>query len=114
MGVSTDIQLLKKTFSELKKGIKNSVFNSHRKGDISSYLQPAHALLTEYLVTHGDVEVRLEVSTYLIGQEAVFEDDNAEQNIIYPLWQAGVRLLIFRRGLSLADLQRFYLLVADF
>ncbi len=95
-------------FRELKKGLKNLAFNRHRSEQYESYLTVAYGLLVHQLAEHGPLELRLEASTMLWHREEVLTDDQRDSNIIYPLWREGVRLLVFRPGITIAELLGFY------
>jgi hypothetical protein len=109
-----EVAHVKKVFQELKKALKTITFNRHRTADWLSYVSQAHAMMSTYLDVHRQLETKLEVSTYVVGDKAVLEDDSHEQNIIYPLWQVGIRLLVFKQGITPEELIKFYLTVVDF
>jgi hypothetical protein len=111
--VEADLGQLRRALLEIKKAIKTALFNRHRTDQFESYIAPAHSLLAGFLEVHGSCELKLEVSTFVVGDAPLFEDDNAESNIIYPLWASGIRLLVFKRGVTGLDLLRFFLAVVE-
>ncbi len=109
-----EVAHLRKAFMELKKGLKTIAFNRHRTADYLGYVQHAHAMLASFLDAHRQLEVKLEVSTYVVGDKPVFEDDGHEQNLIYPLWQVGIRLLVLKQGITPEELIKFFMTIVDF
>ena len=110
----SDLTHLRRVFFELKKGLKMAMFNRHRPDFFEDYAAPAFALLGPFLDIHRVCELKLEVSTFMVGNTPLIEDDSQESNIIYPLWATGIRLLTFKRGLAPLDLLRFFMAVIDF
>jgi hypothetical protein len=110
----SDLGHLRKVLVELKKALKVAMFNRHRTDQFESYIAPAHGLLAAFLEVHKSCELKLEVSTFTVGNTPLLEDDSQEANIIYPLWAAGIRLLIFKEGVTGLDLLRFFLSVVEY
>jgi hypothetical protein len=110
----SDLGHLRKVLVEIKKALKQAMFNRHRTDQFESYIAPAHGLLSAFLEVHGVCELKLEVSTFVVGDVPLLEDDSQENNIIYPLWAAGIRLLVFKEGVTGLDLLRFFMTVVDF
>lgn len=110
----SDLGHLRRALLEIKKGLKTAMFNRHRADLFEGYIGPAHSLLSAFLEVHRVCELKLEVSTFAVGDTPLMEDDSQEANIIYPLWAAGIRLLIFKEGILPLDLLRFFMSVIDF
>ena len=110
----SDLGHLRRVLVEIKKALKQAMFNRHRTEQFESYIAPAHSLLAAFLEVHHICELKLEVSTFVVGDTPLLEDDSPENNIIYPLWQAGIRLLVFKEGVTGLDLLRFFMAVVDF
>jgi hypothetical protein len=104
---ANDVAQLREAFAELKRDIKKVLFNKHRPDEFRSYIEPAHRRLAALLEVHERLELKLEVSTIVIGNETVLEDDQREANLVFPLWNEGVRLLSFQRGVRVEDLMNF-------
>lgn len=111
---TSDSELASRFFEALKKSIKTSAFNRHRTKELAAYIQPAFQLLQQILKNRPALEIKVEVSSYVVDGVIVLEDDVAELNFVYPLWQAGIHLVTFRQGISPAELLRFYLSIVDF
>ncbi|MBI1946173.1 MAG: hypothetical protein HYS27_10775 [Deltaproteobacteria bacterium] len=110
----SDLGHLRRVLVEIKKAIKQAAFNRHRSDQFESYMATAHGLLAAYLQVHKVCEFKLEVSTFVVGDTPLFEDDQQESNLIYPLWAAGIRLLTFKEGVTALELVRFFLAVVDY
>lgn len=110
----SDLGHLRKVLMEIKKALKMAMFNRHRADLFEAYIAPAHGLLAAFLEIHRTCELKLEVSTFAVGDTPLLEDDSQESNIIYPLWAAGIRLLIFKEGIEALDLLRFFMTIIDF
>lgn len=110
----SDLGHLRRVLVEIKKAIKQAAFNRHRSDQYESYMAAAHGLLAAYLQVHRVCEFKLEVSTFVVGDTQLFEDDSAEGNIIYPLWAEGIRLLVFKEGVTALEMVRFFLAVVEY
>lgn len=104
------VKTLENAFEALARGLKGIAFNRHRRDAFLDYIQPAFDLFTRVLEL-GPLELKLEVSTLVWGHHHVLEDDTADRNLVYPLWQEGVRLLVLSPGMPIEELLRFYTIV---
>lgn len=109
-----DLNQLREVFAELKRDIKKTVFNKHRPEEFLSYFEGAHRRLNALLEVHDRLELKLEVSTIMLGSETVLEDDQREGNLTFPLWNEGVRLLVFQRGVRAEDILKFLDIIFGF
>ncbi|MBI1946395.1 MAG: hypothetical protein HYS27_11900 [Deltaproteobacteria bacterium] len=97
-------------FERLRKGLKNIQLYRHNTERYPEYLEPFVKGLQELLARHSMIQLKLDPVAYKLGQHVVFEDDGREANLIYPLWQAGIRLLIFKNGVTAEEVLKFFLL----
>lgn len=100
----------KPTFEKLRKSLKQISLYRHNVDRYGEYLDPFVSGLRELLARHNMISLKVDPVAYKIGQTIVFEDDARENNLIYPLWQAGIRLLILKNGVSADELIKFFLL----
>jgi hypothetical protein len=100
----------KPTFDKLRKSLKQIALYRHNVDRYGEYLEPFVSGLKELLAKHNMISMKVDPVAYKIGQVVVFEDDGRENNLIYPLWQAGIRLLLFKNGVSTDELIKFFLL----
>ncbi len=104
------VRALEKAFEALGRGLKSIAFNRHRRDAFLDFLQPSYDLFSRVLEL-GALELKLEVSTLVWGRHHVLEDDTSDRNIVYPLWQEGVRLLVIAPGVPIEELLRFFLIL---
>ncbi len=98
------------TFDKLRRGLKQVALYRHNVERYGEYLEPFTTSMLELLAKHPMISLKLDAMAYKIGAHVVFEDDSRDNNIIYPVWQAGVRLLVFKQTVTADELQRFFLL----
>src|SRR5688572_22945770 len=63
----SDLGHLRKVLVEIKKALKMAMFNRHRADLFEGYIAPAHGLLAAFLDVHRTCELKLEVSTFAVG-----------------------------------------------
>lgn len=97
-------------FERLRKAMKNIQLYRHNTDRYGEYMEPVFQAMSSFLNTHGAMSLRVEALSYKIYTTTVFEDDSRDANLIYPLYQAGIRLLIFKPGLTSDELLRFLLI----
>lgn len=108
---AASIHEVREIFVKLKKALKTIALYRHNVERYAEYLEPVHTALADYLDRKGTLQLRVEAMSYVFQRVVVFEDDSRENNIIYPFWQSGIRLFIFKAGLSPEELLKFMLLV---
>ena len=100
----------KPTFDKLRKSLKQIALYRHNVDRYGEYLEPFVTALHGLLAKYNMIQMKVDAVSYKIGAAVIFEDDSREGNLIYPLWQAGIRLLLFKNGVSADELQKFFLL----
>lgn len=100
----------KPTFEKLRRSLKQISLYRHNVDRYGEYLEPFMSAMQELLARHSMISMKVDPVAYKIGPHIVFEDDGKETNLIYPLWSAGIRLLLFKQGVSSDEIQRFFLL----
>ncbi|HEY4222177.1 MAG TPA: hypothetical protein VGO62_12560, partial [Myxococcota bacterium] len=98
------------TFDKLKKGLKQIQLYKHNVDRYPEYLEPFMTSLQELLAKNNLISLKVDPVGYKIGAHVVFDDDARENNLVYPLWQAGIRLLIFKQGITSEEILKFFLL----
>jgi hypothetical protein len=104
------IHEVREIFKVLLRCMKQISMYRHNKDRYAEYLEPAHTALADFLDRKGSLELRLEAMSFKYKGQVVFEDDRREQNMIYPFWQAGIRLFILKAGLSPEEFMRYLFL----
>ena len=95
-------------FDRLKTAMKALALYRHNHERYDEYLEPFYAGLTDYLGAHPRLQLRLDAVSYKVHGATVFEDESRDANLVFPLWQAGVRLLVFKAGITADELRRFF------
>lgn len=97
-------------FDKLRKCLKQIALYRHNVDRYGEYLDPFTSAMKEVLDRFPMISLKLDAMGYKVGPHLVFEDDSRDNNIVYPLWQNGIRLLMFKQGCSAEELQKFFLL----
>lgn len=97
-------------FDKLRRGLRQIALYRHNVDRYGEYLEPFTTAMQELVAVHPMISIKLDAMAYKIGPHVVFEDDSRDNNIIYPLWSVGVRMLMFKQGLDANELQRFFIL----
>lgn len=108
---AASIHEVRDIFGKLKKALKTIALYRHNVDRYAEYLEPVHTALADFLARKGMLRLRVEAMGYVYERVQVFEDESRDNNIIFPFWQAGIRLFIFKAGLSPEELLKFLLLV---
>lgn len=103
---------LKQAFVDIKRAVRQISFNRHRPEAFGGWMSGPFEELS-LLLRSGTLEVAIEVSTLTCEGTPILEDDQRELNIVYPLFQEGVRLLVFKPGMTLNELIQFYMGVCE-
>lgn len=104
------IHEVREIFDKFRKSLKTISLYRHNVDRYTEYLAPFYQALADFLARKGTLELRLEPIAFKYKKHLVYEDTSREANLIYPFFQAGIRLFIFKAGLSAEELQRFLLL----
>lgn len=108
--LAASIHEVRDIFDRLKKAMKTIGLYRHNTDRYLEYLEPVHTALADFLSRKGTLTLRLEALAFKFKGVVVFEDTNKENNLIYPFFAAGIRLFIFKAGLSPQELLDFLLL----
>lgn len=104
------IHEVREIFMGLRKCLKQISMYRHNVDRYGEYLEPVHSAMADFLERKGSLQIRVDAMSYKFKRAVVFEDDSRENNIIYPYWSAGIRLFIFKPGLTAEELLRFLML----
>lgn len=110
---AAEIHEVREIFSKLKKALKTIALYRHNTERYSEYLEPVHTAMADFLARKGTLQLRVEAMAYKYKGSVVFEDDSRENNLIYPYYLSGIRLFIFKAGLSPDELLAFLMLAFD-
>ncbi|MCP4503167.1 MAG: HEAT repeat domain-containing protein [Deltaproteobacteria bacterium] len=104
---AAEIHEVRVIFDKLKKTLKTIALYRHNTERYGEYLEPVHSSMADFLARKNSLQLRLDAMSYKFRSHEVFTDESRENNIVYPFFQAGIRLLIFKAGLSPDELLRF-------
>ena len=99
----------KGVFDKLRRSMKQIALYRHNVDRYGEYLEPFTAAMRDLLDKHPLFAMKLDAMAYKVGPHVVFEDDSREGNLIFPLWSAGVRMLMFKQGVTAEELLKFFL-----
>ena len=108
--LAATVQEVRDIFSQLKKALKTIALYRHNTERFGEYLEPVYQALSAFLDRKQALQLRVDATSFFFQRIKVFEDDSRENNVIFPFWQSGIRLFIFKAGLSADELLRFLLL----
>ena len=104
------VPALQDYFTQLTKSLKKIGLYRHQAGQYAQFLSPAFGILQKVLDQQETVGLKVEQNTFKYRGTAVFDEPPSEQNPAFRLFREGVRLLIFRNGLSVEELLDFVLI----
>ena len=104
------IHEVREIFVGLRKCLKQISMYRHNVDRYGEYLEPVHTAMADFLSRKGSLQLRVDAMAYKYKRAIVFEDDSRENNLIYPYWTAGIRMFMFKPGLSAEELLRFLML----
>ena len=104
------IHEVREIFVQLQKSLKQINLYRHLVDRYGEYIEPVHTRMADFLERKGMLDLKLEAMSFKYKGVIVFEDDSRENNLIYPFWAAGVRLFMFKPGLSPDELLKFLML----
>jgi hypothetical protein len=107
---AASIHEVREIFVAFRKSLKTIGLYRHNVERYTEYLAPFANALSDFLSRNGTLELKLEPTAYKFKKHIVFEDMTREGNIVYPFFQAGIRLFIFKHGLEVDELLKFLLI----
>lgn len=107
------IHEVKDIFSKLQKALKQISLYKHNTERYGEYLADVYKHLADYLGRNNVMDLRVGPTSYRFRGVEVFHDESREGNLCYPFYQHGVRLLMFKNGLSADELLKFLLVIID-
>ncbi len=101
------VPALQEYFSQLRKSLKKIGLYRHQSDQYAQFLSPAFGVLQEILDRQEAVGLKVEQNTFKYRGTAVFDEPPSDQNPAFRLYREGVRLLVFRNGLTVQELLDF-------
>lgn len=94
----------------LAKGIKNIGIYRHNTERYGEILQRAHESASRYCSRWGSLPLKVESDCFSMFEKPVFSASERGENLPYRFYRDGIRHLVFRQGLTLAELVDFVLI----
>lgn len=91
----------------LLKGVKQIGMYRHNEARFPEYLQPAHEALSVFGEQHGPLSLQVEGQNFFLLKQNLFAE---ETPLAFKFFREGIRNLIFRPGIPLAELTQFTLI----
>ena len=104
------IDEVRQILEKLKKTTKQIALYRHMGERYNDYIAPVYELFDKFLKENGVLSLKVDALGFKYENTLVFEDENRENNMIYPFWRQGVRLFNFQDGLTQEELLNFLLL----
>lgn len=95
---------VRNTFLAVARSLKRIAAYRHAEEKFLEFLTPALDSLTELLARHGPLEVTVEPTALLLGEESVYGEAAREWSLCFRLHRDGVRALRFDPGITAAEL----------
>jgi len=99
-------------FQLILKGLKNIGIYRHAQSRYTEYLEPAFQVLTQFLEREHIMPLKLGPYTLEYKKQVIYEEESKE-NLTYKFYRDGMRFMIFREGIEIDEMLRFFLLTLD-
>ncbi len=104
------IEEMRAFFDQLQRAIKTIGIYRHNTSHYGEYLDRAYKMLAALLDRYSSVTLKVDQLGFKYYDETIYEEDATDQNIAHKFYRDGVRILIFRNGLSPEELLNFVLI----
>jgi hypothetical protein len=100
-------------FRDLRKALKNRQLYSHIESHGEEQIKAIYGKFSQLVREVQEFSLRVEVSSFFWGDVEVFNDDGHDINFGYSLYRAGVRLVVFKSGISWDEFLGFWSCVSE-
>jgi len=104
------VEEMKSFFDQLQRSIKTIGLYRHNTSHYGEYLDRAYKMLATMLRKYESVTVKVDQLGFKYFDVVVYQEDATEQNIAHKFYRDGVRILIFRDGLTPEEMLNFVLI----
>ncbi|MEW5854208.1 MAG: HEAT repeat domain-containing protein [Myxococcota bacterium] len=108
---AAQIHEVKEVFAKLQKAMKQIALYRHNTERYREYLEDTFSALADFLQRHGQLSLRVNPTSYAFHGTEVMTDDSKDNNLCYPFFANGIRMLMFNDGLTPDELLRFLMLL---
>jgi HEAT repeat protein len=105
------IHEVREVFQKLQKAMKQIALYRHNTERYAEYLKDTYEALNDYTNRHGSMSLKVAATAYIFSGVEVFTDESRDNNLCYPFYAHGIRMLIFNSGITSDELLRFLSLV---
>ncbi len=99
-------------FSQLEKALKTLVLYKHNTAKYEQYIEGPLRVLEALFESQDSLALKVENLSLRCDEVVVYEAEATEQNLAYQFHRDGVRILVFRKGLTTEEFLRFVLVCA--
>lgn len=104
------VELARNFAFQLLKAIKQIGMYRHNETRFPEFLQKAHEAVVEYTTKHGALSMKVEPQNLQLYNQTLFSEDNP---LPYKFYKDGIRQLIFRPDLGIAELVAFTIIATS-
>jgi hypothetical protein len=97
-------------FKQLNKGFKQIALYRHNVAQYDEYMERTYKVLCAILQKWETMPLRVEQLGFKFKDAWLYQEDASEHNIAHKFYRDGVRILVFRSGLSAQELLDFILI----
>ncbi len=97
-------------FDQFNRSIKTISLYQHNTAHYAEYLERSYQQLNEMLDKYDSITWKVNQLGFTYQDVTVYEDDATDQNVAHKFYRDGVRILIFRQGLTAEELLDFVLI----
>ncbi len=98
-------------FREVQKALKQIALYRHNTGQYGEYAERSFKLMAAFLEQYENLPLRVEQLGFKLHGEWVYQEDASEMNLAHKFYRDGVRILVFRRGLTHQELLNFVVIL---
>ena len=108
--VARRVAEMKEFFDQWQRSVKTIGIYRHNTSHYGEYLERTYRLMAGMLEKYGSIALKVEQLGFKYLDVVVYEDEPTEQNFAHKFYRDGVRILIFRAGLTAQELLNFVLI----
>lgn len=101
---------MREFFDQWQRSVKTIGIYRHNTSHYGEYLDRTYRLMAGMLEKYGSIALKVEQLGFKYLDVMVYEDEPTEQNFAHKFYRDGVRILIFRQGLTAQELLNFVLI----
>ncbi|MBW2699544.1 MAG: HEAT repeat domain-containing protein [Deltaproteobacteria bacterium] len=104
------IEGVQEIFKQFERSLKTIGLYRHNRAGYQDYLEPTYRAFTAFLGQHESLSLHTEQFGFKYEKTFVYKNEPSEQNVAHKFYRDGVRILVFRKGLTDEELLNFTLI----